>query len=208
MIDLEIITTRRLEALTDGIFAFSMTLLVIFIETPQSHHLNDPRQLQIYLSQQYPEFISYIVTFLLLANFWIVHHQISNHIKQTNYLHLWLNIIFMLFIVLLPFSSVMLGDYPQTWGSIFLFMINLFFISNLLLIIWLYASYRKRLLDPDMDEKHIRFATNQLIIGSSISFLSILISFIYLPLALYCYLLIPISLALYDLNFKKKIVKS
>ena len=42
--------THRLEALTDGVFAFSMTLLVIFIETPEAHHLGSPQQLQVYLT--------------------------------------------------------------------------------------------------------------------------------------------------------------
>ena len=202
----EIVTPRRLETLTDGIFAFSMTLLIIFIDVPQAHHLSGPSQLHSYLSTQYPQFVSYVVTFLLLANFWVVHHQISNNIEKTNGLHLWLNIVFMLFIVLLPFTSMMLGDFPQIWGSIFLFMINLFFISSFLLIIWLYASYHKRLLKPNIDQKNIMFTTHKLFIASLVSFLGIIISFIYLPLALYVYLLIPVFFILYDTNYKKKII--
>jgi len=204
----EIVTPRRLETLTDGIFAFSMTLLIIFIDVPKAHHLGDPSQLQNYLSTQYPQFISYVVTFLLLANFWVVHHQISNKIEKTNRLHLWLNIIFMLFIVLLPYTSMMLGDFPQIWGSIFLFMINLFFITSLLLIIWLYACYHKHLLKPSVDQKHIMFTTHKLFIASLVSFLSIIISFIYLPLAMYVYLLIPIFYILYDTNYKKKFIST
>jgi uncharacterized membrane protein len=207
MAEEEIISTRRLEALTDGIFAFSMTLLVIFIETPKAHHLNDPSGLQHYLSQQYPQFISYLITFLLLANFWVIHHQISRHITKTNYLNLWLNIVFMLFIVLLPFSSVIVGDYPKTWGGIFLFMINLLLISILLLAVWVNASINKRLINPEMEPKRIEFITNELVIGSFFCLLSIFISFIYLPMALYIYLLIPIFVALYDINYRKKIIK-
>jgi len=204
----EIITPRRLETLTDGIFAFSMTLLVIFIDIPQSHHLSGPVQLHNYLLAEYPQFVSYVITFLLLANFWVVHHQISNKIEKTNRLHLWLNIVFMLFVVLLPFTSMILGDYSQIWGSIFLFMANLFFISSFLLIIWLYASYHKRLLKPNIDHKHIIFTTHKLFIASLVSFLGIIVSFIYLPIALYVYLLIPIFFILYDTNYKKKIINT
>jgi len=127
MNDKEIVTPSRLETLTDGIFAFSMTLLVLFIDVPKSHHLNDPIQLHNYLSTQYPQFLSYLVTFLLLANFWIMHHQISNHIKKTDKLHLWLNIVFMLFIVLLPFFSVVLGDYLGNVGKYFFVYVQSFF---------------------------------------------------------------------------------
>ncbi len=195
----EIVTPRRLEGLIDGIFAFSMTLLVIFINVPEFHHLNSPLQLHNYLVEQWPQFVSYLVTFLLLANFWIIHHLISNRIGKTNYIHIWLNIFFVLFIVLLPFVSVILGDYPETWGSIFLLTINLIFINSFLLAIWLYSSHHKYLLKPDVDQKCIKFTTNQLLIGLFICLLGFIVSIVYLPIALYVYLLMPIFFTLYDI---------
>lgn len=200
----EFITTRRLEALTDGIFAFSMTLLVIFIETPKAHHLTSPLQLQVYLAEQYPQFISYLITFLLLANFWVIHHNISRFITKTNYVNLWLNIVFMLFIVLLPFTSLIVGDYPLSWGSIFLFIGNIFSICTLLLLIWLYASANRRLIVPEMDQQHIQSVTNKLFIGVFVSFLSIVLSFFNVSAALYVYLLIPLILILYNLKDRKQ----
>lgn len=199
----EFVTTRRLEALTDGIFAFSMTLLVIFIETPKAHHLTSPLQLQVYLGEQYPQFISYLITFLLLANFWVIHHNISRFITKTNYVNLWLNIVFMLFIVLLPFTSLIVGDYPLSWGSIFLFIGNIFFICSLLFIIWLYASGKRRLTVPEMDRQHIQSITNKLFIGVVVSSLSIVLSFFNVSAALYVYLLIPLILILYNLKDRK-----
>lgn len=196
----EIITTRRLEALTDGIFAFSMTLLVIFIETPKAHHLTSPLQLQVYLSEQYPQFISYLITFLVLANFWVVHHNISRFITKTNYFNLWLNIAFMLFIVLLPFTSMIIGDFPQSWGSIFLFISNIFCICILLLFVWLYASHNRRLINPDISQIRVQSITNQLLIGVFFSFLSIVLFFFYPGIALYVYLMIPASLVFYKLR--------
>lgn len=199
MADQETITTHRLEALTDGIFAFSMTLLVIFIETPKAHHLGSPQQLQAYLTGQYPQFISYIITFLVLANFWIIHHRLSQFISKTNYINLWLNIALMLFIVLLPFTSMITGDFPQSWGSIFLFISNIFLICTLLLLIWLYASNHHRLMDASIEQKRIKSTTIQLFIGVFFSALSIVISFFNLSGALYVYLLIPITLVLLKL---------
>jgi len=204
MAEEEMITTRRLEALTDGIFAFSMTLLVIFIETPKAHHLFDPQQLQLYLVEQYPQFISYLITFVLLANFWIIHHNISRFITKTNYLNLWLNIIFMLFIVLLPFTSMILGDYPQAWGSIFLFISNLFCICSTLLGIWVYASHNRKLIRSDIDQKQITLMTYHLSIGVFFSFLSIILSFFNTSASLYVYLCIPVSLLFYKLMNQKK----
>ncbi len=199
----EIVTTHRLEALTDGIFAFSMTLLVLFIETPKIHHLHSPQQLQTYLIEQYPQFVSYLITFLLLANFWIIHHNISRFITKTNYVNLWLNITFMLVIVLLPFASMIIGDYPVAWGSIFLFISNLFLICFLLLLIWLNASCNKRLINPNVDPTRVTDITNQLLIGVFFSFISIIVSFFSHTLALYVYFLIPVSLILYKLSRRK-----
>ncbi len=200
MAEEETISTHRLEALTDGIFAFSMTLLVIFIETPKSHHLHNPQQLQTYLTEQYPQFISYLITFLVLANFWIIHHHVSRFITKTNYVNLWMNIAFMLFIVLLPFSSMIIGDYPQSWGSIFLFISNLFCICIFLFLIWLYATQNRRLISPDVDQKRMMSTTNQLLINVVVSFFSIILSFFYLPGALYVYLFIPIALVVLRLK--------
>lgn len=200
----ETITTRRLEALTDGIFAFAMTLLVIFIEVPKPHHLNNPAQFQMYVLEQYPQFVSYLITFLLLANFWIIHHHISRFIIKTNYLSLWMNIVFMLFIVLLPFSSLVIGDYPQSWGSVFLFTVNLFFVTGMLLLIWLYASFKRRLINPDISGSRVKSITGQLFIGAFFCLLSILIIFFNTNAALYSYLLIPVFLLLHRLALHRK----
>jgi len=202
MAEEENISTRRLEALTDGIFAFSMTLLVIFIDTPQFHHLNSPEQLQRYLMEQYPQFVSYLITFLVVANFWIIHHHISRFITKTNIVSLWLNILFMLFIVLLPFSSMIVGDFPMSWGSIFLFVVNLFCICTLLFIIWLYASRHKRLTSSDLNYKKVKEISIGLLIGVFYSALSIVISFFNVSIALYIYLLIPVTRGV--LKFFKK----
>ena len=190
------ITTRRLEALTDGIFAFSMTLLVVFIDTPKPHHLNNPQQLQIYLTEQFPQFVSYVITFFILANFWILHHHLSSFIIKTDYKNLWLNITFMLCIVFLPFTSMILGDYPATWGSTFLFIANLFAICMLLLILWLYANHRK-LVAPGLDKRRVASMTDQLSIGVFFSFVSIVVSFFNPSAALYGFLFIPLSLVVY-----------
>jgi len=205
MADEEMITTRRLEALTDGIFAFSMTLLVVFIETPKPHHLNNPQQLQIYLTEQFPQFVSYVITFLILAIFWILHHHLSSFIIKTDYKNLWLNIIFMLCIVFLPFTSMILGDYPAAWGSTFLFVVNLFALCTLLLILWLYANHRK-LITPDLVQKRAASMTDQLSIGVFFSFVSIIVSFFSPSTALYGFLFIPIFIVLYKLNTQMKSV--
>jgi uncharacterized membrane protein len=181
-----------------------MTLLVLFIETPQSLHLNNPQQLQIYLVEQYPQFISYLITFFVLANFWVIHHNISRFIIKTNYISLWLNITFMLFIVLLPFTSMILGDYPQFWGSIFLFTGNLFFIISLLAIIWIYASGHSNFIHPTIDGNRVQSIRNQLLIDVFISLTSIILSFFNPSAALYIYLMIPISLGFSSLIKRTK----
>jgi len=133
----------------------------------------------------------------VLANFWIIHHIISRLITKTNYVNLWLNIGFMLFIVLLPFTSAILGDYPKSWGGIFLFIGNLFLLCCFLLAIWLNAAHRRKLIDQDVDPKKVRSITFKLFVGVFFSLVSIIVSFVNLAAALYVYLLIPVVLFLY-----------
>ena len=107
------ISKARLETLVDGIFAIAMTLLVFDLPIP---HFNNPLTNIAFQNSVYsllPVFISLVLSFILLAVFWSIHRRIFNQIKVTNSILLWINIIWLLFIVLVPFTSILDGLYGQ-----------------------------------------------------------------------------------------------
>jgi len=102
--------TKRLETLVDGIFAIAMTLLVLGLAVP---HINGPLSNMVVQNSFYsllPNLFSFVLSFILLALFWNIHHRIFTQIKFINSTLLWINVVWLLFIVLVPFSASAIGE--------------------------------------------------------------------------------------------------
>lgn len=121
---------HRLEALSDGIFAIVMTILVFEIRVPDFAGIIDDKTLLTAIINIYPLFLSYLLSFSLLFTYWRGHHYITSvlakniDIKLSN-----LNAIFFLFVGLVPFSSHLLGIYSYTKTAIIVFAINIILIG-------------------------------------------------------------------------------
>ncbi len=139
------LSTHRLEALTDGVFAIAMTLLVLNLHIPDRIlELGEGQARQI-LIDQIPKFFHYAVSFILLAVFWITHHKTFHLIEKTDRIHTWINILFLMFVALIPFSTSLIGNYPDDLADELFFSANIFAIGALALLNWLYASRGRRL---------------------------------------------------------------
>jgi uncharacterized membrane protein len=148
--------TKRLETLVDGIFAIAMTLLVLGLAVPQ---INGPLSNEVVTNAIFniiPNFISFVVSFLLLAIFWKIHHRIFKQINLMNGTLLWINVIWLLFIVLVPFSATLTGDYGQFTISNVIFNLNMLGIASLLYLNWHYADH-KNFIEEKVDADQIAF---------------------------------------------------
>lgn len=178
---------NRLEALSDGIFSIVMTLLVIEIVVPELHSAND-QELFTALSHLGPLFIGYFVSFTVLAMFWIAHNFFYGAFtKNVNRVLVLLNILYLSFIALIPFSAHLLGEYPTLQLAIFLYGINVFLIGILAWIILRYALNSK-----DIDTDHLpRRLLVQAQIRSALTpictVLGMLAVWVSIPLALFLY---------------------
>jgi len=148
--------TKRLETLVDGIFAIAMTLLVLGLAVPQ---INGPLSNEVVTNAIFnliPNFISLVVSFLLLAIFWKIHHRIFKQINLMNGTLLWINVIWLLFIVLVPFSATLTGNYGQFTISNVIFNLNMLGIASLLYLNWHYADH-KNFIEEKVDAEQIEF---------------------------------------------------
>ena len=151
----QLMDTKRLETLVDGIFAIAMTLLVLSLAVPQLTPPVTDSALRGALEGLIPNFISMIVSFLLLSIFWKIHHKFFKQIEYINNTLLWINVIWLLFIVLVPFSETLTGNYGDTMTSHFVFNLNMLGISLLLFLNWHYASSHN-FINDNIDEKEIK----------------------------------------------------
>jgi len=104
---------NRIEALSDGMFAIIMTLLVIEIKPPEVHDAAQVAEaLRHSLVALLPKIVAYAISFLTLAIFWVSHHQHFHALQHADRGVLWLNNLLLLFLAFVPFPTAVLGEYP------------------------------------------------------------------------------------------------
>ena len=187
-------TTRRIETLSDGIFAISMTLLVLSLELPGAKEGVRATGLYDILASQINKFFNYARSFILLAVFWFMHHRQFHFIKKTNWVHLWINIFILLFIALIPFSTSLVSDYPRDYVAELFFGSNLFILGILFSCSWIYATSGHRLVDRKLDMRYITLGKERSMIISLICLLAMGLSLFNPSLSSKIYLLIPVIL--------------
>ena len=118
------LSAHRIEALTDGIYAVAMTLLVIDLKLPE-HLRGGGAELQQALVVLLPRFVAWAMSFFVLALFWIGHHRVYAHVRRTDTRLVWLNIWQLAFVSLMPFCCDMLGEHGGALVSQFLYSANM-----------------------------------------------------------------------------------
>ena len=134
----------RLLALTDGVVAIALTLLVLQLQVPLTETLktnpDSARALWDALGVDGDELTSYLVSFLVIAQFWLVHHRILRSMRGHSEGLAWRNFGFLLTLTLMPFTSDLIGRYGNNPVAITLFGLNLVAISLSTQWIFLYAA--------------------------------------------------------------------
>jgi len=184
-----VLTTRRIEALADGIFAISMTLLVLTLTLPDM--METRLSLSQLLAEQWPKFFNYALSFVLLAIFWMVHHQQFHVIRRTNRIHVWINIGILMFVALMPFSTDVVGDYSGETMAELVFSANLMILGLLFLLNWWYACRNHRLVDADLDRETIVGGIRRSCVTPGVAAVSMVLAFFVPGWGLAVYMLIP-----------------
>ncbi|NLI96810.1 MAG: DUF1211 domain-containing protein [Synergistaceae bacterium] len=148
-------STSRLEAITDGVFAIAMTILVLGLDVPflpKGASGQDVKEVLLGLSL--PLF-KYAISFLLLGAFWVMHVRQAHHVRRVDVPYLWLNMGSLLLVTLVPFSTSLVSDFPGMDVSEVFFHLNILGISSLLALQWLYATRNRWLVSNDLSEETI-----------------------------------------------------
>ncbi len=106
----------RTISLSDGIFAFALTLLVLSITVPLFPGVAEPTggQVAAALTDQIPEFISYIISFAVIGGFWIRHHRFCGSLDRVDGRFLRINLAYLATIAFIPFPTHLIGRYSDT----------------------------------------------------------------------------------------------
>jgi uncharacterized membrane protein len=195
------VPTDRIETLTDGIFAIAMTLLVLSIEVPTLPAPVTPAVFSAYVTSILPQIFIYVIGFILLAVFWMNHH-IFFVIERTNTTLLWINILWLMSIALVPFSTAIVGRYGQFQLAQLIFDVNMLIIGLLWYANWYYASKK-----GFVNEKVLPYAGKIKRLNLSLPILAIIaimVSFISPIGSFYVFVLVPVIFTLYTVSRRVK----
>jgi uncharacterized membrane protein len=188
-----ILSKNRIEALTDSIFAVVMTILVLDITVPQISSNSAvggvvaENELLKRLFDLWPKTLSFGISFTILAIYWMAHHRRFHSIKHSNRALIWINIMLLMAICLLPFSTSLLGEYREQEISILVYGGNSIIIASLLYIQWWYATSHHRLVDENLDPIIKTTLSRRLLFGIIVYLIAVGISFVYIQLSLFFY---------------------
>jgi uncharacterized membrane protein len=187
------ISKNRLETLVDGIFAIAMTILVLGITPPKPDISEAQAVLPGKIIGLFPEFFIFIVSFLILAGFWLSHHRQFHFVRVIDSRLLWINILLLSSIVFIPYSTDVAGDYPHILIAVLLFHINLIIIGLIFSYHAYYISRSRNLCAPEANTKFLQAQFHQALLITGIAFLAAFVSFVNPPVSLLVYLIVPFA---------------
>lgn len=153
---------ERLILFSDAVFAIAITLLIIEIKIPEipQNHVTDKALLQK-LAQLIPKFIGFLISFLLIGQYWRVHHRMFGFVINFNDRLIWLNIFFLMAIVLMPFSTAFYSEYVGSTviTPIIFYTCNIAALGIVNLIMWQYISNPKHKLTENLSSLLARYSS-------------------------------------------------
>ncbi|WP_321506800.1 TMEM175 family protein [uncultured Methanoregula sp.] len=189
---LTIFDKSRMDTLTDGVFAIAMTLLITGLDIPRLGGIITGSSVDTVILNIVPDFIHYLIAFVLLANFWWAHHLRSHYLQGVNQKIIFLNMVTLLFVGLIPFSTNLVGDFPLNTHAALIFEINLLCLGLLSVLQWNTVIANKMCLKKSADQKMMAIGKEDSYIFPILSFIAIVLSLVSVPWSVFIYLIAPV----------------
>ncbi|MBW4603060.1 MAG: DUF1211 domain-containing protein [Calothrix sp. FI2-JRJ7] len=182
---------RHLARLSDCIFAFAMALMVAGFDFPEAKDMTDA-QINSFLMAQLKPLGTYVITFVLVAVYWIAHSQQVSYYKRTDETHLWIGVVYLMCLFLVPLSNDLLMSFSGNLMVKVWFSVNICLIGILNFVSWTYATYNYRLVDINLDKSIIWGTRVKALIEPAFALVSIGVAFLNQELWDYVWLMIPV----------------
>ncbi len=173
---------ERLAALSDGIFAVAMTLLVLDLHIPSAAQVHSERELFAALGALAPQWIGYLMSFLTLGIFWAGQQTQLNHIGEGTRDLTWIHLGFLFTITLMPLSTRLLAEFITYRAALGIYWLNIFAPGAMLYWSWAYVT-RNGLIKPDTPQevsnsicRRIRIAQSLYAAGAALCFINTWVS--------------------------------
>lgn len=185
---------NRLENFSDGVFSIAVTLLILNVKIPDVKDMSN-RRLNHVLQTDVSHLLTFAFSFLVIGVFWVTHHRIFSFVKFLDSTLLWLNIVYLMFVAVIPFSASLISENPFLPTSILLYTITLLIVAVMHFILLQYMLHNKHLKHQALTPEVYRLAQKTAIVGpvcyiiaAGASFVNVYISFFFILGAMIFYI--------------------
>lgn len=167
----------RVANLSDGVFAFAITLLILTISQPSNYS-----KLAGQLLHRWPSLVTFVLTFFVIGVMWLNHHTVLSYVERIDHGFYYRNLVLLMTVVLLPYPTEVFGEALRTGTgerTAALFFAIVVTVNSLAFsCLWLYASKERRLLNDEFPEKQRQASTLLFVAGTGVCLASIGIAFV------------------------------
>lgn len=178
--DIEL-TTQRVEAFSDGVFAIAITLLILEIRVPHLEGASGSKSLAKALFDLWTSYFAYILSFVMIGIYWANHHYLFKFFKKTDHIFNLLNVFFLMCISFLPFPTAVLAQYMtnpnERHTAVSFYAFGLLLPAFSFLAVWLYGSYEHRFLDQKLAPSFVKMLTKQYLLSNMLYLGAVVVSF-------------------------------
>jgi uncharacterized membrane protein len=132
-------SVERLAALSDGVFAVAMTLLVLDLRAPAAEAVHTEHDLWMALGAMYPKLIVYAMSFLTLGIFWVGQQSQLNHLARSDRSLSWIHLLFLFAVSMTPFSTTLLAGFIEYRVALLAYWANILLLGAALYFSWVCA---------------------------------------------------------------------
>jgi uncharacterized membrane protein len=185
------LTVERLGAITDGVVAIIITILVLEIDVPKDHDFGAEGVFSL-LRKISRDIIVYLLSFCLIGVLWLQHYVIFHYVARTDRNILFLTGLFLFLLSLSPFTTALAGTYPGVRPAEVLFGVNYLLGGVSLLVLWLYVSKREYLLKKPIEPTVVRSMSHRIMVAPLLVLLGMVVSLYNFHLAALLYFIAPV----------------
>jgi uncharacterized membrane protein len=184
--------SKRMEALTDGIFAIVATLLVLEIRVPNLPEQYTRDEMRHAFREIIPSFIAFVFSFLNILVFWFNHDSIGKTLSYFDKKVTFLNFFFLLFISLIPFTTAFVSEYPYSLEAISVYGGVLFMASFFAVLMYHHIAFKSDMMHPSVTMQSRKKVWKRILFGPIAFVIAILLGLLHVAIPIIIYILMPL----------------
>jgi len=160
-------SVERLAALSDGVFAVAMTLLVLDLKAPAAELIHSDGDLWKAIGALGPRLLMYVMSFLTLGIFWVGQQTQLNHLQRSDRSLTWIHLSFLFAVSIVPFSTTLLAEFTGFKPALIVYWFNIALLGATLYLSWACAT-GTGLLRPDTPAQVAQAVKRRIVIAQAL----------------------------------------